>query len=122
MGSVVWNQCKPILINKNQFEKERKKDPSKVSRLIYNSDIINNKLELKNFSNDKKKNYIKKQGDTDIILVINRGYGKGDYKFNHCLIDTKIPYLIENHLICIRYYSKQNTEKTRELVKKRLLN
>jgi hypothetical protein len=37
------------------------------------------------------------------MLVVNRGYGKGKYKFNYCLIDTKEEYLVENHLICIRY-------------------
>jgi len=37
------------------------------------------------------------------LLVINRGYGNADYKFNYCLIDINKPYLIENHLICIKY-------------------
>ena len=36
-------------------------------------------------------------------MVVNRGYGKGEYKFNYCLIDLKDKeYLIENHLICIK--------------------
>jgi hypothetical protein len=53
------------------------------------------------FKNDKKKQYISKKGITGPMLVLNRGYGKGDYKFNHCLIDINCEYLIENHLISI---------------------
>ncbi len=43
-----------------------------------------------------------KEGHTEPILVINRGYGKGQYVFNYCLIEDEKPYLIENHLICIK--------------------
>ena len=82
-----------------------------------NTDITNNKLEMASFKNEQKKHFIKKYGVTDIILVINRGYGKGDYKFNYCLIDINSPYLVENHLICIKYNSKQNTEKKKEYVR-----
>ena len=35
------------------------------------------------------------------MIVINRGYGVGEYKFNFCIIDEKKEYLVENHLICI---------------------
>ena len=118
VGNVVWNQCKTILINEADFNKEKKKDVNTVARLIYNSDITNNKLEFKNFKNDTKKHFIKKKGYSDIILVINRGYGKGDYNFNYCLIDINNSYLIENHLICIKYCSKQDTEKEKETVRK----
>ena len=103
VGNVVWNQCKDILIdNPNQDDK--------ITRLIYNSDITNNELKPKKYKNDKKKNFIKKDGNTDIILVINRGYGKGDYNFNYCLIDINTPYLIENHLICIKYKNSEDDE------------
>ena len=37
-----------------------------------------------------------------MLLVVNRGYGKGKYKFSYCLIDTEKEYLVENHLICIK--------------------
>ena len=90
IGSVVWNQCKTIL-----------SDDKNHTRLIYNSDIKNNKLCQSKFSNSSKKNFIKRKGIIDIILIINRGYGNGTYKFNYCLIDDMKPYLIENHLICI---------------------
>ena len=37
------------------------------------------------------------------MLVINRGYGIGEYNFEYCLIKGGFQYLIENHLICITY-------------------
>ncbi len=117
VGNVVWNQCKSILIDEKLFKEEKNKENNKLARLIYNSDITNNKLEMASFKNEQKKHFIKKYGATDIILVINRGYGKGDYKFNYCLIDINTPYLVENHLICIKYNSKQNTEKKKEYVR-----
>lgn len=92
VGSIVWNQHKDILTD----------DASK-TRLIYSSDIVNNELIIKQYKNDEKQNYIDQEGITEPILVINRGYGKSKYKFNYCLINTETPYLIENHLICIKY-------------------
>ena len=50
-----------------------------------------------------KKNFINKPGINRPMIVINRGYGVGEYKFNYCLIDLSYNYLIENHLICIEY-------------------
>ena len=91
VGNVVWNQVNDKLTN----------DVNE-TRLIYSSDIVNNKLSIKKYKNEAKKNYITKPGKTDLLLVVNRGYGKGDYKFSYCLIDTDKPYLIENHLICIK--------------------
>jgi hypothetical protein len=91
VGTVVWNQCKDILT-----------DDSSKTRLIYSSDIDkNNKLIKKTYSNAAKKNYINKPGIRRPMIVINRGYGVGEYKFNYCLLDEKKEYLIENHLICI---------------------
>ena len=40
-------------------------------------------------------------GDNKPMLVVNRGYGKGKYVFNYCIIDIEGDYLVENHLICI---------------------
>jgi hypothetical protein len=91
VGNVVWNQCKPILTEDNTK-----------TLLIYSSDITNNTLQIKKYNNAEKKNYIDKPGTTKPIIVINRGYGVGEYKFNYCLIDIpNTPYLVENHLICI---------------------
>jgi DNA (cytosine-5)-methyltransferase 1 len=122
VGNIVWNQCKDILTN-NSID----------TRLIYNSDIVNNKLSIKKYKNKDKKNYINKEGKTGILLVLNRGYGTGKYSFDYCLIDTKEPYLIENHLICIesktdidnnilkekytKIINSWNNKKTKEFIK-----
>ena len=90
VGTVVWTQCKDLLTD----------DASK-TRLIYSSDIEDNTLIIKKYSNNDKKNFINKQGIKRPMIVINRGYGVGEYKFNYCLIDETNDYLIENHLICI---------------------
>ena len=92
VGNVVWNQCKPILTN----------DPGK-TLLIYSSNIKNNKVEIQTYANLEKKNYIDKPGEKTPLLVINRGYGVGQYSFDYCLVDIDKEYLVENHLICIRY-------------------
>lgn len=92
IGNVVWNQCKNILTDDNSK-----------TRLIYNSDIINKKITIKKYKNQYKKNYIDKKGENDLILVVNRGYGAGNYKFEYCLIDCDFEYLIENHLLVIRH-------------------
>jgi adenine-specific DNA-methyltransferase len=103
VGNVVWNQCK------NELTAEKK------TLLIYSSNIKDKKLIIKEYSNEEKKNYINKKGDTDPLLVLNRGYGVGKYNFEYCIInrDEDIEYLIENHLICIKY--KKNIDK-KELI------
>ena len=108
VGNVVWNQCKDILT-----------DDSTKTRLIYCSDIVDNKLSIKAYKNDDKKNYIDKPGTNRPMIVINRGYGVGEYKFNYCLINEIGTYLVENHLICIEYNNEsKNTDKTEtELIK-----
>ena len=106
VGNVVWNQVKDKLT-----------DDENETRLIYSSDIIDNKLSIKKYNNKAKKNYITKPGKTNLLLVVNRGYGKGDYKFSYCLIDTDKPYLIENHLICIKYKGDITKQKLREKYK-----
>ena len=107
VGTVVWNQCKEILT-----------DNATETRLIYCSDIVDNKLSIKKYKSNEKKNYIAKPGLTHPMIVINRGYGVGEYKFNYCLIDTSSEYLIENHLICIEF-NKENigSVKKDELIK-----
>lgn len=91
VGTVVWNQHKDILSNDKTN-----------TRLIYSGDIKDNKLALTTYKDPLKKNYIKKDGIIEPTLVLNRGYGKGKYTFSYCIIDQKTPYLLENHLICIR--------------------
>ena len=102
VGSIVWNQCKELLTN----------DDSK-TRLIYSSSIETNRLTLQIYKNEEKKNYINKKGICRPMIVVNRGYGVGQYKFNYCLINEDYEYLVENHLITIEY--------TKELPKDELL-
>jgi adenine-specific DNA-methyltransferase len=90
VGKVVWNQVKNLLT-----------DDGMKTRLIYSSDIVDNKLGMKKYKNIAKKNYINKKGRTGLLLVVNRGYGKGKYKFSYCLCNMEKEYLIENHLICV---------------------
>ena len=111
VGNVVWNQCKGLLTD----------DESK-TRLIYSSDIENNTLIKKKYSNDDKKNFINKKGIKRPMIVINRGYGVGEYKFNYCLIDETNEYLIENHLICIECNTDLPHDKLIILYKKILLS
>jgi len=99
VGNIVWNQCKNELTN-----------DSNKTLLIYSSDIKNKRLEIQSYSNDSKKNYIDRKGDTVPILVINRGYGVGKYSFDYCLINEDYEYLIENHLICIKYKNEIDKE------------
>ena len=109
VGNVVWNQCKDILT-----------DDETKTRLIYSSDIINNELKLKKYKNEEKKNFINKDGISQPTVVVNRGYGVGKYKFQYCLITGDFEYLIENHLICIRYTGEHENvlEKYREIIDK----
>jgi tRNA1(Val) A37 N6-methylase TrmN6 len=101
VGTVVWNECKNMLTD----------DVSK-TRLIYSSDIEKGELILKNYKNNYKKNYIDKEGLSSPVLLLNRGYGKGVYKFEYSLFnpDDDIKYLIENHLICIHYKEELDRE------------
>jgi hypothetical protein len=100
VGNIVWNENKSLLTN----------DPQK-TRLIYSQDIKNNTLCNKCYTNATKKNYINKNGLNEPLLVVNRGYGVGTYNFEYALINCSIhqslthlkEYLIENHLICIKY-------------------
>lgn len=104
VGTVVWNQCK----------KQLTEDTSK-TLLIYSSDIREGKVVPQKYSNPEKKNYIDKEGMKEPLLVINRGYGMGAYTFTYSIINEtdNVEYLVENHLICIRY--------TKKIAKKALL-
>lgn len=98
VGNITWNEEKSLLVDDNTK-----------TRLIYSSDIKDNKLQLTVYKNTEKKNYINKKGITGNILVVNRGYGVGKYNFEYALIDIgKTEYLIENHLICIKYKENNN--------------
>jgi hypothetical protein len=86
-GSVVWNEHKNILTMNDQSTK-----------LIYNSNITKqNTIEMKQFKNTEKFQYINMDGRHQPILVVNRGNGNSKYKLAYAFIDAG-PYLIENHL------------------------
>jgi len=116
VGTIVWNQCKKDLTN----DKDK-------TLLIYSTDIKNNQLSIQSYKNTDKKNYINKVGSKEPLLVINRGYGIGVYKFNYCIINgengntengnTENNYLIENHLICIKYTKSITDEKLIKIYK-----
>lgn len=115
VGNIVWNQNKSILT-----------DNSNQTRLIYSSDIKNGIVGIESYKNKDKKNYIKKNGKTGKILLINRGYGVGNYKFEFCLYESNKPYLIENHIICItgpdngsyeKIVKSLNDKRTKEFIK-----
>lgn len=111
VGNIVWNMCKKELT-----------DDSSHTLLVYSSDIKHNRLEIQQYRNDAKKNYIKRKGSREPLLVINRGYGVGEYKFTYCLLNEQeedaIEYVIENHLICIRYKGSIKRETLIEMYKK----
>jgi hypothetical protein len=77
-------------------------------------------LGIRQYANTKKKNYINKSGFNEPLLVINRGYGVGNYNLEYSLINCGSSdssggeyikeYLIENHLICIRYEGSDSSE------------
>jgi hypothetical protein len=102
-GQIVWNEVKEDLT-----------DDEDETLLIYNTNISkDNKLELKTFKNDKKKQYIKRNGRIDPVLIVNRGNGNSSYKLNYAIIKEG-PFLIENHLNEIYSPKKMKEE---ELIK-----
>jgi hypothetical protein len=98
-GQVVWNQVKDELT-----------DNEEETLLIYNTNISkDNKLEIKKFKNDEKKQYITRQGRIEPVLVVNRGNGNSNYNLNYAVI-KKGPFLIENHLNEIYSPKKMETD------------
>ena len=87
-GNIVWNQ-----------HKDKLTDDENETVLIYNTNLTKeHTIDLKTFKNEEKKQYIKKDGRIDPILVVNRGNGNSAYKLNYALISNIGPYLVENHL------------------------
>ena len=91
VGNVLWNENKHILTDDSSF-----------TRLIYNTDIVENRISISSHKNKEKKNYIKKKGFMTDTIVVNRGHGTSKYRFNYALItDVNKPYLLENHVLSI---------------------
>lgn len=89
-GNIVWNQKKELL-----------SDNPENTLLIYNSNIDEqHSIRLLDFErNDAKKQFIHMEGNTDTVIVVNRGNGNSAYKHTYALIQgTDRPYLVENHL------------------------
>ena len=86
-GSVVWNEHKSILTSTTTSTK-----------LIYNSNITKqNTIEMKQYKNVEKLQYINMDGRHQPVLVVNRGNGNSKYQLTYAFIESG-PYLIENHL------------------------
>ena len=107
VGNIIWNENKSILT-----ENEEK------TLLIYSGYIVNNELVIKKFNNISKKNYIDKTGINDSCIIVNRGYGKGNYNFNYALVDINKNYLIENHLLVIKYCGGKSKEEIKKTYQK----
>ncbi len=88
-GTVVWNEKKDLLTN-NEND----------TVLLYNTNVTNNNtINLTNFKNNEKKQYINAEGIIDPIIVVNRGNGNAAYNFKYALVHNMArPFLIENHL------------------------
>lgn len=110
-GQIVWNDHKDKVTN-----------DSKCTLLLYNSNIENNDIVIKNFKNNEKKQYIHfdEKIETLPIIVCNRGNGNSKYKLNCAYIDETVlenvsnkyninikNICVENHLNVI-YYKKDN--------------
>ena len=137
VGNIVWNQNKDYL--KDTIYTIDKDTKTINTRLIYSSDIKNNKLEFSKFKDlvknkksgkpeeNTKKHYIDLSSDkkinnkatNEIMLLINRGYGTGEYKLNYYLINenNNIMYVVENHILCI----KKNKEIIKNIKKTQLI-
>lgn len=90
IGEIVWNQHKDKLTYDDGD-----------TLLIYNTNIKEGEFKNIISTNKEKKPCIKKKGRNTPLLIVNRGYGMGNYVFDFCLIDGKREYLVENHLICL---------------------
>lgn len=87
-GQVVWNENKELLTN-----------DANNTLLIYNTNVTKeHTIQINHFKNDEKGQYIKRDGKTGPILIVNRGNGNSKYNLKYAIVDTDKPYLVENHL------------------------
>jgi hypothetical protein len=92
-GNIVWNEKKELLTGDET-----------ATLLLYNSNISKtNTIEMNNFKNDEKKQYINMTGKREIVIVVNRGNGNAAYKLTYAIVDMEMDYLVENHLNIIYY-------------------
>jgi tRNA1(Val) A37 N6-methylase TrmN6 len=107
-GDVVWNQEKDKLANDGTL-------------LIYSTNIINGELVINNIKSKggEKKQYIKgfhKSPVNGKAILVNRGYGNVEYKFNYVYVDLK-EFYAENHVNMILPNST-DYQKNLDVVKK----
>ena len=107
IGTVVWNQVKDILTNDNSK-----------TILVYSGDIKKNVFKMVKYNNEQKKNYINKEGIKSPRMVINRGYGVGQYVFNYAILQLDKEYLIENHLLVLNPVNDINDKDLLKLYEK----
>ena len=87
-GQVVWNEHKELLTNDEND-----------TLLIYNTNVTkDHTIQTNHFKNEGKGQYIKRDGKTDPILIVNRGNGNSKYNLKYAILNTDKPYLVENHL------------------------
>jgi hypothetical protein len=87
-GTIVWNKHKSELT-----------EDSSATLLVYNTNVSKqNTLKIHPFKNKEKKQFIRKNGQCEPVLVVNRGNGNSNYNLTYALIDNVRPFLIENHL------------------------
>ena len=95
VGSVLWNASRDELT-----------DDSTKTRLIYGSDIAADRTITKtSYRDPKKKHFVDRPGVTTPCVVVNRGHGNSTkgYDFRFALLNTRPPYLLENHVLAVRY-------------------
>lgn len=115
VGNVLWNANRELLTN----------DSSK-PRLIYSSDIVNNKISTT--PKDRKPRHIdlpESSSSSGARIVVNRGHGgAGKYEFKYALIpESDKNYFLENHVLSItldKEYSKAVRAKKLKLLMKQL--
>lgn len=90
IGTIKWNDVKSCLTH----------NPKK-TRLIYSSNLKQNMLVETPNKNPEKKPFINKPGIIDPVIIVSRGYGKGSFRINFCLVDQPKEFLVENHLMYI---------------------
>ena len=105
IGTIKWNDVKSYLTC----------DPTK-TKLIYSSNLKQNTIVETRNKNPEKKQFIDKPGMTDPVIVVSRGYGKGSFRIQFCLIDQSNEFLVENHLMYIFcHQSISRDEKLKQL-------
>lgn len=92
-GKIVWNQ------HKNDLSLD-----SKDILLLYDFNIINNKIVLYDEKYNNKGQFIKIDKETlnSPVIIVSRGNGNGNWKMKCALVEFNRPFLCENHLYIIK--------------------